>query len=490
MSFPVSVELLQAITLSPRLVHKYGTMPYFRNAVNKCGKFYIKFKVSNSEYIWSRVIEIVETSTISTWNGKKFNIMFRVENISALVPCESLSSKPLETTDIHWYCLKRQEAAARKTNAVDSSTQPLVEPEAQELNYAHLLVTEAEINEAKKILSDEVTHRILTADDKVAIEESGSRLGASAGNIAAMHTVTALGNMQLETKLGLSTSTHCTGASARAHAKRPGDSTLSGTQDVMTQSFADFSQRSVTVFETQELSTQSLSMTQSQKEVDQSAAAAYASQWLEAKENEVKFTDYVTNPARSQYIEMVAKKTKENALKNTAARLKGAMAEKNLKRTGNLLQAQGLWITDDDLRNSTAIEADETIRSGTEKKKEEKKEAKVAAQPSRTDLEGEQKRKEAEFLNQCLAAPKANHAAEIDESVPDSLLEDVLTSMEEIVPDRRIGSGSSQGPSASPNLLVPSQPVSSQLIHRCVSSSRIIVDPSTESGGKKRSRDD
>lgn len=77
--------------------------------------------------------------------------------------------------------------------------------------------------------------------------------------------------------------------------------------------------------------------------------------WGTAAVNETYFHSYVSNPEREGYHLKVSALTKRNQKENKKRMLLGLEKQKRLKRSGNLLESSGLWVTDDEERAQKAF---------------------------------------------------------------------------------------------------------------------------------------
>lgn len=372
---------LSTITLTNKFVYKYGDRPYFAAEINESETpFFIRYKVSETEYKWSRVKQVVTLPSPFTWMNKRFMIRFQIDEDDSLVPVESLTQKPVEDADILRYTV-RMSGNSQENSAENVS--------ASELDFSKFLPDADTIAKSAATLRTRIEHRAISMADKLAIEEYTSKLNTSAysgGYIAAKHTVTVLGNLQTESQTGRTTSFHQTGFSTRAHERRLADASQTQTSPHSSLS-QPASQEYLTSPSqaTMEMASQSQSVLASQSVMsvlpdDNSVSAR---RWEQATKDESLFTEYLTNPDRTSFLTRLASRTKENTLRNAIATLAASGTGK--QRTSNMVESSGLWITDDVLRNATAKEhqaAEEEKRGGGEKKKEETKKSAAPAAPA------------------------------------------------------------------------------------------------------------
>lgn len=442
-----NLEDLNAVTLPPKFVHKFGDRPYFSAELNTLLKgdasstiagssyftpqqspqLFLKFKSSADGYTWGRITDIVEGDDTYVWNGKQFRIRFAIEGQESLVSCVSISSKPLDQSDVREYLLRNTVAPPSSrslkegetpNSELDSLAPPPVHEDEVVVDYSTLPSTEV-CNVAKQFIQLNVVRRPISEKDVAALEEYASSMHAYPGNLAVKHTNTMLGNLRSETQVGHTTSYHQTGFSTKAHTRRLADknnaaassssstgadassqlllssqSQLSFTQLSQSQDeFGSFAATQPLLTATQLLSPipQTPSFSESDEPLGTPITSSSSSQqvvdaarFFEAKRNEELFRDYIGAPARSGFVDFLAEKTRHNAQLNAKATV---LAMSNgTKQKSNMIQSTGLWITDDADRRQTAEQYLGAKGESGEEKKKDAAPKKAAAAPGKASV--------------------------------------------------------------------------------------------------------
>jgi hypothetical protein len=416
-----NLEELNAVTLPPKFVHKFGDRPYFSTELNTLlrgeasstvagssyftpqqpAQIFLKFKSSSDGYTWGRITDVVECEDTYAWNGKQFRIKFAVQGEESLVSCVSISSKPLDQSDVREYLIRNTTAAQhRKSDDVAADAGALRSDDDVVVDYTTLPSTEV-CTQAKLVIQANIVRRPISEKDVASLEEYATAMHVYPGNLAVKHTNTMLGNLRAETKVGHTTSYHETGFSTKAHTRRLADKnnasvSLRGGGDasqlLSSQSQLSFTQLSQSQDDFGSFATtqpmlspapespfsQSAASPSSQQELGSSQQLIDAARFLEAKRNEEIFRDYIGAPERTGFVDFLAEKTRHNAALNAKATV---LAMSNgTKQKSNMIQSTGLWITDDAHRRQTAEQYLGTKgESGEEEKKKDAAPKKASA---------------------------------------------------------------------------------------------------------------
>lgn len=389
----------QDCTLSPKIAFRFGDLPFFAMVLNEISNssqpLFVKYKSSPTSYTWTKIRFVSEASSTYQWNGKSYLVRFELEN-GVTIGLESVSSKAVDQLDIDTYL----------TTSGGGS-----------------LPTLEAIQKTKEKLISGIIHRKISDEDKSLLVEYNTRLSKFVGNAAVQHTVTMLENMRSETEAGVSSSFHECGFSTRAQQRRLADCAPSSDLLGLSPSSASLSQMHSASQGSNESMIISRQETQVAATIDPSVAEANRARWMAALEAEENFTRYASQPERVAFVARLASKTKDNKVLNAIATLKALETASDTKKGSNMVESTGLWITDDGDRHRIASDHRAKQEGGTSEKKEDKakKPAPGAAVPG------------VQLGNPDTSAPSASGSAstaaslsqEFDESVPDTLLDDI-----------------------------------------------------------------
>mmetsp|Transcript_58157 Transcript_58157/g.67030 ORF Transcript_58157/g.67030 Transcript_58157/m.67030 type:complete len:486 (+) Transcript_58157:104-1561(+) len=405
-------------TLSPKMVFRFGDQPFFESVLNNdlCNAslpLFVKYKSSATSYTWTRVRRVVDQHHSYVWNGKSFLVRLELEN-DVTIGFESVSSKAVDQDDVDAYVANSGGGALPSHDAIQKSKEKMISG---------------------------IIRRKLTDEDKAAMVSYAQRLSKFASNVAVQHTLTMLENMRSETEAGVRSSFHECGYSTRAQERRLADVAASSQQllssssphltSPLTQMTEDGGRGGSTWVgqATQEAMSPFSQATapSTPVEVCEKLTESAHLRWTAAVAAEETFYSYASQPDRIAFSSRLASKTNENRNLNAIASLKAIGDVADSKKSSNMVESSGLWITDDSERHKIASDH-RSKQEGGAAAATKTTEVKKAATTTPTANAEASARTPVTPTNR----PAVLLSQEFNESVPDTLFDDMTALASEV----------------------------------------------------------